>query len=139
MFERHRRSSAALLLTAAVVAAALAAALPTVNAQSTQQEASLSSIPQGVARLTRVDDALDQLLLPLQRLQLPWSNVLTELLRKHLNQNLEVGSIRCTFICIRYKGDIWVTYGMRLALGVVWCAAAGVACVASGVTLEKTV
>ena len=66
-------------------------ALPAASAQEAQQEASLSSIPQGMSKLTRIDDALDQLLQPIRWLGMPWSDTLTELLRKHLNQNLQVG------------------------------------------------
>jgi hypothetical protein len=85
--QQQRCSRAALLLAVAFTVAALAAA----NAQEeTQQEASLSSIPQGVARLTRIDDALEQLLRPIRRQGLPWSDVLSQLLRKHLNQNIQV-------------------------------------------------
>lgn len=90
---QQRRSRLVLLLAAALAIAAAAAALPVASAQEAQQEASLSSIPQGMSKLTRIDDALDQLLQPIRRLGLPWSDTLTELLRKHLNQNLQVGGI----------------------------------------------
>jgi hypothetical protein len=89
--QRQRGTRLVLLLAGAL---AIAAALPAASAQAAQQEAVLSSIPQGVAKLTRIDDALDQLLLPIRRLGLPWSETLTELLRKHLNQNLQVNSNR---------------------------------------------
>ncbi|WIA44409.1 hypothetical protein OEZ86_007177 [Tetradesmus obliquus] len=47
-----------------------------------------------MSKLTRIDDALDQLLQPIRRLGLPWSDTLTELLRKHLNQNLQASKRR---------------------------------------------
>jgi GGDEF domain-containing protein len=84
--QQQRCSRAALLCAVAFTAAALAA----VNAQSTQQEASMSSIPQGIARMTKIDDALEQLLRPVRRQGLPWSDNMSEMLRKHLNQNIQV-------------------------------------------------
>jgi hypothetical protein len=38
----------------------------------------------------RIDDALEQLLRPVRRQGLPWSDNMSEMLRKHLNQNIQV-------------------------------------------------
>jgi hypothetical protein len=86
--QQLRSSRATLLLAVALTVAALAAAKAQ---EDTQQEASLSSIPQGVARLMRIDDALEQLLRPIRRQGLPWIEELSRLLLKHLNQNIQVG------------------------------------------------
>jgi hypothetical protein len=85
---QQQRCRCFLFLLAGVLA--VAASLPAAYSQADKQDTVISSIPQGLARLTRIDDALDQLLQPIRRLGLPWSDTLTELLRKHLNQNLQV-------------------------------------------------
>lgn len=51
--------------------------------------------------MERVDDALDELLRPIRHLGLPWAENMTEVLRKHLNQNLQVGAMESTMYCRR--------------------------------------
>ncbi|KAF6254387.1 hypothetical protein COO60DRAFT_1703362, partial [Scenedesmus sp. NREL 46B-D3] len=90
--QHRQRCTRLLLLVLAVLAAA--AALPAVSAQATQQTAGLSSVPQGITRMERVDDAPDELLRPIRHLGLPWAENMTEVLRKHLNQNLQASKRR---------------------------------------------